>query len=151
MGEDYKPMSSIEVMQKMYELGRLGKRFGKGFYEYPEDGKKFLWPGLSDIYPVNEQQPDIQEIKDRMMSVQALDAYRCLEENVLTSPDDGDIGSIFGWGFPPWTGGVFSYIDMVGLQNFVDRCDDYCDRFGERFKVPDSLRERAKNKEKFYS
>ncbi len=75
------------------------------------------------------------------MSVQALDAYRCLEENVLTSPDDGDIGSIFG----------FSYIDMVGLQNFVDRCDDYCDRFGERFKVPDSLRERAKNKEKFYS
>ena len=151
MGDDYKPMSSIEVMQKMYELGRLGKRFGKGFYEYPEGGKKFLWPGLSDIYPVNEQQPDIQEIKDRMMSVQALDAYRCLEENVLTSPDDGDIGSIFGWGFPPWSGGVFSYIDMVGLQSFVDRCDDYCNRFGERFEVPDSLRERAKNKEKFYS
>jgi len=151
MGDDYKPMSSIEVMQKMYELGRLGKRFGKGFYEYPESGKKFLWPGLSDIYPVKEEQPDIQEIKDRMMSVQALDAYRCLEENVLTTPDDGDIGSIFGWGFPPWSGGVFSYIDMVGLQSFVDRCDDYCNRFGERFKVPDSLRERAKNKENFYS
>ena len=151
MGDDYKPMSSIEVMQKMYELGRLGKRFGKGFYEYPEGGKKFLWPGLADIYPVKEEQPDIQEIKDRMMSVQALDAYRCLEENVLTSPDDGDIGSIFGWGFPPWSGGVFSYIDMVGLQSFVDRCDDYCNRFGERFEVPDSLRERAKNKEKFYS
>ncbi|GIT37653.1 MAG: hypothetical protein Ct9H300mP6_15210 [Gammaproteobacteria bacterium] len=73
----------------------------------------------SRYLPVKEEQPDIQEIKDRMMSVQALDAYRCLEENVLTSPDDGDIGSIFGWGFPPWSGGVFSYFDMVGLQSLL--------------------------------
>ena len=151
MGDDYKPMSAVDVNEKMYELGRLGKRFGKGFYEYPEGGKKFLWPGLTDIYPVKEEQPDIQEIKDRLMTVQALDAYRCLEENVLTSPDDGDIGSIFGWGFPPWSGGVFSYIDMVGIENFVQRCDDYCERFGERFKAPDSLRERANNKQSFYS
>ena len=85
------------------------------------------------------------------MGVQAWDVYRLFEENVLTSTDECEIGSRCGWGFPPWSGGVFSYIDMVGLQSFVDRCDDYCNRFGERFEVPDSLRERAKNKEKFYS
>jgi len=151
MGDDYKPMSAVAVSEKMYELGRLGKRFGKGFYDYPEGAKKTLWKGLADIYPVSDKQPDIQEVKDRLMTVQALDAYRCLEENVLTSPDDGDIGSIFGWGFPPWSGGVFSYIDMVGIENFVQRCDDYSERFGERFKAPDSLRERAKNKQSFYS
>jgi len=60
------------------------------------------------------------------------------------------LGSIFAWGFPPWTGGVFSYIDMVGIEKFVARCDDYCERFGERFEVPDSLREMADKKEKFY-
>jgi 3-hydroxyacyl-CoA dehydrogenase/enoyl-CoA hydratase/3-hydroxybutyryl-CoA epimerase len=85
------------------------------------------------------------------MTIQSLDAYRCLEENVLTSPDDGDIGSIFGWGFPPWSGGVFSYIDTVGIKAFVERCDDFHKRFGERFKVPNSLRERANKNESFYS
>ena len=151
LGDEYKPMSSIDVMQKMYDLERLGKRFGGGFYEYPEGGKKFLWPGLAEIYPVKDEQPDIQEIKDRLMTVQSLDAYRCLDENVLTNPDDGDLGSIFAWGFPPWTGGVFSYIDMVGIEHFVARCDDYCERFGERFKVPENLRKMAENKEKFYT
>jgi 3-hydroxyacyl-CoA dehydrogenase/enoyl-CoA hydratase/3-hydroxybutyryl-CoA epimerase len=151
MGDDYKPMSSVAVSEKMYELGRLGKRFGKGFYDYPEGAKKTLWKGLADIYPVSDKQPDIQEVKDRLMTIQSLDAYRCLEENVLTSPDDGDIGSIFGWGFPPWSGGVFSYIDMIGTEKFVERCDDFCERFGERFRVPDSLRERAIKKQKFYS
>ena len=106
--------------------------------------------GLADIYPVKEQQPDIQEVKDRLMTVQSLDAYRCLDENVLTTPDDGDLGSIFAWGFPPWTGGVFSYIDMVGIESFVARCDDYSERLGERFEVPESLRKMAEKKEKFY-
>ena len=151
IGDEYKPQSAVDVAEKMYELGRLGKKYRKGFYEYPEDGPKKIWSGLAEAFPVSETQPDLQLIKDRLMTIQSLDAYRCLEENVLTSPDDGDIGSIFGWGFPPWSGGVFSYIDTVGIKVFVERCDDFHKRFGERFKVPDSLRERANKNESFYS
>ena len=151
IGDEYKPQSAVDVAEKMYELGRLGKKYRKGFYEYPEDGPKKIWSGLAEAFPVSETQPDLQLIKDRLMTIQSLDAYRCLEENVLTSPDDGDIGSIFGWGFPPWSGGVFSYIDTVGIKVFVERCDNFHKRFGERFKVPDSLRERANKNESFYS
>ena len=151
IGDEYKPQSAVDVAEKMYELGRLGKKYRKGFYEYPEDGPKKIWSGLAEAFPVSQTQPDLQLIKDRLMTIQSLDAYRCLEENVLTSPDDGDIGSIFGWGFPPWSGGVFSYIDTIGIKAFVERCDDFNKRFGERFKVPDSLRERANKNESFYS
>ena len=151
IGDEYKPQSAVDVAEKMYELGRLGKKYRKGFYEYPEDGPKKIWSGLAEAFPVSQTQPDLQLIKDRLMTIQSLDAYRCLEENVLTSPDDGDIGSIFGWGFPPWSGGVFSYIDTIGIKAFVERCDDFHKRFGERFKVPDSLRERANKNESFYS
>ena len=151
MGDAYKPASGWKVSAKLVELERLGKKYGKGFYDYPEGAKKRLWPGLADAFPVRDEQPDVEEVKTRLMTIQALDAYRCLEENVLMSPDDGDIGSILGWGFPPWAGGVFSYIDTVGVAEFVDTCDDYCNRFGERFTVPDSLREKAENGEKFYS
>ena len=151
IGDEYKPQSAVDVAEKMYELGRLGKKYRKGFYEYPEDGPKKIWSGLAEAFPVSETQPDLQLIKDRLMTIQSLDAYRCLQENVLTSPEDGDIGSIFGWGFPPWSGGVFSYIDTIGIKVFVERCDDFHKRFGERFKVPDSLRERANKNEFFYS
>ena len=151
IGDEYKPQSAVDVAEKMYELGRLGKKYRKGFYEYPEDGPKKIWSGLAEAFPVSETQPDLQLIKDRLMTIQSLDAYRCLEENVLTSPDDGDIGSIFGWGFPPWSGGVFSYIDTIGIKVFVERCDDFHKRYGERFKVPNSLRERANKNESFYS
>ena len=151
MGDAYKPASGWEVSAKLVELERLGKKYGKGFYDYPEGAKKRLWPGLADLFPVSDQQPDVEEVKSRLMTIQALDAYRCLEEHVLMSPDDGDIGSILGWGFPPWSGGVFSYIDTVGIEKFVERCDDYSQRLGERFTVPDSLREKANKKESFYS
>jgi 3-hydroxyacyl-CoA dehydrogenase/enoyl-CoA hydratase/3-hydroxybutyryl-CoA epimerase len=150
MGDAYKPASGWKVSAKLVEQDRLGKKYGKGFYDYPEGAKKRLWPGLVDLFPVSDQQPDVEEVKSRLMTIQALDAYRCLEENVLMSPDDGDIGSILGWGFPPWSGGVFSYIDTVGIEKFVERCDDYSQRFGERFTVPDSLREKADKKESFY-
>ena len=150
MGDAYKPASGWKVSAKLVEQDRLGKKYGKGFYDYPEGAKKRLWPGLADMFPVSDEQPDVEEVKSRLMTIQALDAYRCLEENVLMSPDDGDIGSILGWGFPPWAGGVFSYIDTVGVPEFVATCDDYCNRFGERFTVPDSLREKAEKGEKFY-
>ncbi|MEM9323129.1 MAG: 3-hydroxyacyl-CoA dehydrogenase NAD-binding domain-containing protein [Pseudomonadota bacterium] len=151
LGDDYAPNSGFPVMLKFVEeLDRRGKRFGKGFYDYPEGGTKHLWPGLADVYPPAEVQPTAEEVKKRLLYVQALDTVRCLDEGVITHPADGDIGSILGWGFPPYTGGTLSLIETVGLQTFVDECDRMAEAYGERFTVPDSLRERAKAGRGFY-
>lgn len=151
MGEEYEASSGWPVLEKMYELDRKGKRYGVGFYEYPQDGKKRLWPGLQEHFPLAEQQPEFELVKQRLLHRQALEAARCLEEGVLTAPEDGDIGSVFGIGFPPFTGGPFSYIETIGLQQFVDECDSLAERFGKRFRPSDWLRETAKTKSSFYT
>ncbi|MFC1696353.1 3-hydroxyacyl-CoA dehydrogenase NAD-binding domain-containing protein, partial [Pseudomonadota bacterium] len=151
LGREFPADLSQEVIQKMVEtLDRKGKRFGKGFYEYPEDGKKHLWSGLSEQFPVREDQPDVDELKKRMLTIQALETARCFEEGVLTHAEDGDIGSIFGWGFPPYTGGTLSYIDTIGIQQFVAECDRMAGTYGERFTVSPWLRERAGKSQPFY-
>ncbi len=129
------------------ELDRPGKRQGKGFYEYPDKGKKYLWPGLSDRFPVKGDHPDYEEIKTRYLTIMALETYRCLEEGVLRAPEDGDIGSILGFGYPIYTGGAISYIDYVGADTFVANCDRFAEIYGDRFKVPGSLRAKASGKE----
>ncbi len=150
-GESYTFDSGFPVIRKFVEeLDRKGKRFGEGFYEYPEGGKKYLWPGLSELYPLNEQQPPVQEVKDRLLYRQALETARCFEEGVLDHPADADIGSIFGWGFPPWTGGTLSFIDTVGIKHFVAECDRMAESYGPRFAVSDWLRERAEKDESFH-
>lgn len=132
------------------ELNRKGKKHGKGFYEYPEGGKKRLWKGLEEHFPIAKIQPNVEEVKKRILHAQAVESVRCLEENVLRKPADADIGSILGWGFPPYTGGVISYIDFVGLATFVEECDDFAARFGDRFKPTDRLREMAQKGETFF-
>jgi len=150
-GDDYEFDSSFPVMRKFVEdLDRKGKRFGKGFYDYPVDGKKHLWPGLAEIYPVKDEQPPVQEVMDRLLYRQALETARCFEEGVLSHPADADVGSIFGWGFPPWTGGTLSFIDTVGIKHFVAECDRMSDAYGSRFEVSDWLRKRAEKGESFY-
>jgi 3-hydroxyacyl-CoA dehydrogenase/enoyl-CoA hydratase/3-hydroxybutyryl-CoA epimerase len=152
LGLDYPADPSQEVISKMVEdLGRKGKRFGKGFYDYPEDAKKHLWSGLDGEFPSRDEQPDVEELRKRFLTIQALESARCLEEGVLTHAEDGDIGSIFGWGFPPYTGGTLSYIDMVGIREFVAECDRMAGAYGERFEVSGWLRKRAENGESFYS
>jgi 3-hydroxyacyl-CoA dehydrogenase/enoyl-CoA hydratase/3-hydroxybutyryl-CoA epimerase len=144
LGRDYPSNLSEEVILKMVEgLDRKGKRYGKGFYAYPEGAKKHLWPGLAEEFPVAPEQPDIDELKKRFLTIQALETARCMEEGVVTHAEDGDIGSIFGWGFPPWTGGTVSYIDTVGISEFVAECDRMAGAYGERFEVSPWLRERA--------
>jgi 3-hydroxyacyl-CoA dehydrogenase/enoyl-CoA hydratase/3-hydroxybutyryl-CoA epimerase len=151
MGDDYTYDSGFPVMRKFVEeLDRKGKRFGKGFYEYPEGGKKYLWPGLAELYPVADDQPPVQEIKDRLLYRQALETARCFEDGVLNHPADADIGSIFGWGFPAWTGGTLSFIDTVGMEHFVSECDRMATAYGPRFAVSDWLRQRANNGEIFH-
>ncbi len=143
--------SLYDMYQKMAtELGRAGKKFGKGFYDYPKGGKKHLWAGLETHFPSNPNYLDAETVGKRFLHIMALESYRCLEEGVLNSATDGDVGSLTGFGFPPYTGGVFSYIDYVGVAVFVNECDDFAKRFGSRFSIPDSLRQMAIDGKTFY-
>jgi 3-hydroxyacyl-CoA dehydrogenase/enoyl-CoA hydratase/3-hydroxybutyryl-CoA epimerase len=151
LGRDFPADASQVVIQKMVEdLDRKGKRFGKGFYAYPENATKHLWPGLAEHFPVSPGQPDFEELKRRLLTIQALETARCVEEGVVTHPEDGDIGSIFGWGFPPYTGGTLSYIDTLGIREFVAECDRMAETYGERFQVSPWLRGRAEKNQPFY-
>lgn len=126
------------------EHGRHGKKNKNGFYDYPDGGKKKLWPELSNIFNSKADTLDKETVGKRMLHRMALETFRCLEEGVLTQVKDGDIGSILGFGFPIYTGGALSYIDFVGMDTFIAECDDFTKRFGDRFAVSDSLRAFAK-------
>jgi 3-hydroxyacyl-CoA dehydrogenase / enoyl-CoA hydratase / 3-hydroxybutyryl-CoA epimerase len=143
LGDEYREHPADAVIVKFHdELNRLGKRYGAGFYEYPEGGKKRLWPGLADVYPPAAEQPDVEAVKKRLLNIMALETARCIEEGVVTDPADADVGSIFGWGFPPWTGGTASYIDTVGMAAFLAECDRMADTFGEHYRPSEWLRNR---------
>ena len=151
LGSAYTPASGWPVMRKMAEdLKRLGKRYGQGFYEYPANAKKRLWAGLGEHFPLSATQPDVEEVKRRLLYIQALETARCMEEGVLTNPIDGDLGSILGWGFPAWTGGTLSFIDTVGIQTFVTECERMAQAYGPRFAPSAALRARAAKAEAFY-
>ena len=122
------------------ELGRMGKAHKAGFYEYPQGEKKYLWPGLREKFPLNGGKELSQdEMIERLMFVQALESVRCLEEGVLRSVADANIGSIFGWGFAPFKGGTLQYINDYGVGKFVDRSHELTGKYGERFKPPKLL------------
>ncbi|CAA6829378.1 MAG: Enoyl-CoA hydratase [isoleucine degradation] (EC / 3-hydroxyacyl-CoA dehydrogenase (EC / 3-hydroxybutyryl-CoA epimerase (EC [uncultured Aureispira sp.] len=139
------------LLHKMaIDLGRAGKKSGKGFYEYPADKKKHIWSGLKEHFPNDVDYLEAETIGKRILHIMALESYRCLEEGVLNSPTDGDVGSLTGFGFPPYTGGVFSYMDYVGLREFVADCDAFASAYGPRFMVPASLRAMAVENKTFY-
>jgi 3-hydroxyacyl-CoA dehydrogenase/enoyl-CoA hydratase/3-hydroxybutyryl-CoA epimerase len=132
---------STPVLDKLVvELGRTGRRGGGGFYRYEGD-KKALWTGLREAFPPAAAQPPVEELVDRMLVVQALEAARCMEAGVLLAVPDADVGAVLGWGFAPWTGGPLSYIDTIGAAAFVAKADALAARFGERFSPPAILRE----------
>jgi 3-hydroxyacyl-CoA dehydrogenase/enoyl-CoA hydratase/3-hydroxybutyryl-CoA epimerase len=153
LGPAYKPSPAVWVMETMYvKNGRAGRKNGKGFYDYPEKGQKSLWGGLADLYPPKPEfdWPSLEELKKRLLYAQALDAARCMEEGVLTDPEDGDVGGIFGLGFAPYTGGPLSLIDTVGVATFVAECDALAKKYGDRFTPPKLLRDMAAKGETFY-
>jgi 3-hydroxyacyl-CoA dehydrogenase/enoyl-CoA hydratase/3-hydroxybutyryl-CoA epimerase len=150
LGDKYKLHPGMAVAQKIVALGRIGKKAGKGFYEYPEGGKKFLWPGLAEQFPRAAKQPSVDELVQRFVAIQSIESARCMEEGVLTTARDADVGSILGWGFPPFRGGTISQIHSVGVANFVAQCDELAERHGERFKPTQSLRDMAAKGEAFY-
>jgi len=145
----------LDAMLKtmVVDLERFGRKNGKGFYDYPENGSKTLWPGLKDVAPVKvaSSTPElVAEMKTRLLYRQAVEAARCMEEGVVTDPRDADVGAILGWGFAPWTGGPISLIDTVGAAAFVAECDRLAKAYGPRFAPTKQLREMAAKGETFY-
>lgn len=137
-GKDLPRSGADDVIQTMiHTFDRKGKAAGAGFYDYPEGGKKHLWEGLNHW----KQDVDIseQEMIDRFLFVQSLDTLRCYEEKVLESVIDANIGSIFGIGFAPWTGGAIQFLNQYGLDQAVQRANELEAKYGERFKAPHRL------------
>ena len=153
LGARYRERVSWSVLKHFVEdLKRPGRKGGAGFYDYPEGGgKKHLWPGLRQEYPQLEKQPSVEELKTRLLYIQALEAARCYEEGVLRSVHEADLGSILGWGYPAWTGGTLSFIDTVGPAKFVAECKRLARAYGERFKPTKGLLARARTGELYYS
>ena len=148
LGEEAVDRATLELSTKFVEdLKRLGRKTGKGFYDYPAEGKKYLSPELSKLYPVKDKQPSLQEVKDRLLYIQAIETLRCLEENILTSTREADVGSIMGWAFPAWTGGTIGFVELVGLKNFKHRSQELEKKFGKRFSPPNILN----NTDKLYN
>jgi 3-hydroxyacyl-CoA dehydrogenase/enoyl-CoA hydratase/3-hydroxybutyryl-CoA epimerase len=151
LGEAYQDDPAEPVLKLFVEkLGRLGKKSRAGFYDYPADGRKVLWSGLATQFPVAARQPSPEEVKTRILYRQVLEAARCLEDNVITKPADGDLGAVLGWGFAPFTGGPFSLIDTVGVAAFVKDCDRLAQAYGPRFSSPELLRKAAAERRTLY-
>lgn len=150
------PRQETLLKEMVVNHERLGRKNSKGFYDYTGKTKR-LWPGLTDLLTdlqTNRLDPDSidhDEIKDRFLVMMALEAARCFEEGVLTDIREADVGSILGFGFAPYSGGTLSYIDNMGLAEFVACADQLADRYGERFSPPALLREMAENGETFYT
>jgi len=134
------------------EHGRIGKKGGKGFFDYPEKpAKKHLWPELKNLYPqLDPDDVSVDTLKDRYLWTIALEAARCVEEGVVTDIREADVGAILGFGFAPWTGGPLSYIDRIGVAAFRDRANGLAAKYGDPFKAPALIEEMAKKGETFY-
>lgn len=147
-GKPIPDQPSNRVLDAMLAQGRAGKAAGAGFYEYPAEGRKFLWPGLRELFPPQAELP-FDDIRDRLLFIQALETVRCLEENVVRSAADANIGSLFGWGFPAYTGGTLQFINGYGVRAFVERAQALAAKYGPRFTPPARLLSMAEAGESF--
>ncbi len=151
MGKDYPESDGDDVVQHLFDLGRLGRKTKAGYYDYDDKGKRTgLWRGIHDKFPLADEQPDVTEVQHRLMLAQVLEAVKALEEGVLEDIREGDVGAILGWGFAPWSGGPFSWIDILGTKRVVEICDSLAQKHGPRFNAPALLRDMADKGETFY-
>lgn len=150
-GDAFKPTPTFRLVEKLVgELGRHGRKNGKGFFEYAADGSKKLWPGLAELFPPLAEQPTVDEVKARMLYAQLVDAAKAMAEGVLIDPADGDVGSILGVGFPAYLGGPFSMMDTIGIDKVVAECDRLAARYGAQYAAPQLLRDMAAEGRTFY-
>lgn len=154
-GREWQAPASAAIIDAMLDqYQRAGKAAGAGFYEYPKDasvngGKKYLWPELSNIFAKPGVTLPYADLQDRFLYIQAIETLRCLDEGVLESSRDANIGSIFGIGFPAWTGGAVQFVNHVGPQQFATRAAELQSHYGERFKVPANYQEFAQTSRKY--
>ena len=152
MGDAYPDAAVDEVIFWMEGLGRLGRKSKAGFFDYDEAGKRLgYWDGIAAQYPRADEQPDLTEVQHRLMFAQVLEAVRALEEDVLEDIREGDVGAILAWGFAPWSGGPFSWLDIIGAPYAAERCDQLAAAHGPRFAAPDLLRDMAAKNDSFYA
>jgi 3-hydroxyacyl-CoA dehydrogenase / enoyl-CoA hydratase / 3-hydroxybutyryl-CoA epimerase len=146
------PRQKSLLREMVEKRGRFGRKNGKGFYDYAANGPKKLWPGLADFQPkpLDPDKIDIDELKLRLLGIQALETARCFEEKVLTDVREADVGSILGFGFAPFSGGTLSWIDMMGTKNFVAACRKLEKKYGARFAPNKLLLDLAAKGEGFY-
>ncbi|MCA1491153.1 enoyl-CoA hydratase/isomerase family protein [Ensifer sp. NBAIM29] len=153
LGEKAVDPRHMALIDKMVdEFDRRGRKNGKGFYEYPaKPAKKYLWPGLKELYPQKDAEKiDVEVLKRRFLATIALEAARTIEEGIVTDPREADVGSILGFGFAPYTGGTLSYIDGMGVNAFVELCEKLAEDYGDHFKPTPLLKDMAEKGETFY-
>jgi 3-hydroxyacyl-CoA dehydrogenase/enoyl-CoA hydratase/3-hydroxybutyryl-CoA epimerase len=152
MGDAYPESPADALLAEMVEThGRKGRKNGKGVYDYDERGKRLgFWPGLGAMHPRADPQPPLAEVQDRLMLIQALEAVRALEEGVLEDPRQGDVGAVLGWGFAPWSGGPFGWLDRIGAKAAIARAEVLAAKFGPRFAPPALLGDMAARRERFH-
>jgi 3-hydroxyacyl-CoA dehydrogenase/enoyl-CoA hydratase/3-hydroxybutyryl-CoA epimerase len=133
LGEKAVDQDQFALINTMVDkFDRKGRKNGKGFYDYPaKPAKKKLWPGLKDLYPqLKPEQVDCEELKKRFLTTIALEAARVMAEGIVTDPREADVGSILAFGFAPYTGGALSYIDFMGVKNFVEQAKRLQKKYG---------------------
>lgn len=145
-----------QVCGRMIDAGRPSKLKGAGFYEYAEGRRTSLWAGLAELFPIAEKQYSLQDMKDRILFREAIETARTFEEGVVTSAAHANIGSIFGIGFPPATGGAAQFITgyeaadgSIGIDAFLKRADELADTYGEQLRPTQYLRDMAAKGEGF--
>jgi len=156
LGGAYVERAADRVAAKMVvDLGRLGRKSGAGFYDYPADGHKHLWPDLArhfvqKVGAGDTATPTLDEIIERLILVQSVETARCLEEKVLRAPIDADVGAILGWGYPPFRGGPVGWLHTLGLPAALAALDRLARQHGPRFAAPQLLRDMAARGECFH-
>ena len=131
------------------KLKRTGRSSGSGFYEYPKNNKKYLWPKLSEYFPVSGSKFQEDDLIDRFYFSQCLETIRCFEEGIISSSSDANTGSLLGWGFPSKTGGILNFVNNYGLPEFEKRANELEQLFGKRFRTPRLLEKMIVSKTTF--
>jgi 3-hydroxyacyl-CoA dehydrogenase/enoyl-CoA hydratase/3-hydroxybutyryl-CoA epimerase len=151
MGKDYPDEAVDHVLFHMADQGRLGRKAKAGFYAYDDKGDRLgLWDGLAKAWPLDKVQPSLADVQHRLLFAQVNEAVKALEDGVLTDIREGDVGAILGWGFAPWSGGPFGWLDIIGAGKAVAICRELSAQFGPRFHAPKLLLEMAASGATFY-